>query len=213
MTAALAPGSHQRPQEVIPKPMTAELEYSLPPAIRRISGAFRRFGWISFWAQIVLGVIASLALIFAIASVSSRTASPDPGAGAGLFFTTIGQVAVFVGAFWAYRYTRIGRLLRSADDAKRPKPKAAIRILKIGLFISLGGMLLTLLGAEATVGALLAKALSQPQGAAVFGAGSSVSQYVQPLDIFIIQANTNILLAHFVGLVFTLWTLNSLDNT
>jgi hypothetical protein len=74
-------------------------------------------------------------------------------------------------------------------------------------------MLATLLGAEATVGALLAKALSQPQGAAVFGAPGGVSQYVQPLDIFVIQANTNILLAHFVGLVLTLWIMNSLDNT
>lgn len=192
--------------------MVQELQYSLPPAIRRISGAFRRSGWISFWAQIVLGVIAGLALIFAIASLSSRSGGNDPGASAGLFFTAIGQVAVFVSAFWAYRYTRIGRQLRSQDESKRPKPKTAIRTLKIGLFISLGGMLLTLLGAEATVGALLAKALSQPQGAAVFGTANSVSQYVQPLDIFVIQANTNILLAHFVGLVFTLWILNSLDN-
>lgn len=192
--------------------MTGELEYSLPPAIRRISGAFRRFGWISFWIQIVLGVIASLALIFAIASISARTSGNNPGAGAGLFFTSVGQVAVFVGAFWAYRYTRVGRQLRSKDEAKRPKPKAAIRILRLGLYISLGGMLLTLLGAEATVGSLLAKALSQPQGAAVFGAPGNLGQYVQPLDIFVIQANTNILLAHFFGLVFTLWILNSLDN-
>lgn len=192
--------------------MTRELEYSLPPAIRRISGAFRRFGWISFWTQLVLGVIASLALIFAIASLSSRSGGNNPGAGVGLAFTAIGQVAVFVSAFWAYRYTRIGRQLRSKDDAQRPKPKAAIRILKVGLFISLGGMLLTLLGAEATVGSLLAKALSQPQGAAVFGTANSVSRYVQPLDIFVIQANTNILLAHFCGLVFTLWVMNSMDS-
>lgn len=192
--------------------MTQELEYSLPPAIRRIASAFRRFGWISFWAQLVLGVIASLALIFAIASLSARNGGNNPGAGAGLFFTAIGQITVFLSAFWAFRYTRLSRQLRSRDDAKRPKPKDAIRILKIGLFISLGGMLATLLGGEATVGALLAKALSQPQGAAVFGAPGSVSQYVQPLDIFVIQANTNILLAHFVGLVFTLWIMNSLDN-
>jgi len=192
--------------------MTPELEYSLAPDIRRISGAFRRFGWISFWAQIVLGVIASLALIFAIASLSARSSGNNPGAGAGLFLTSVGQVSVFAGAFWAFRYTRLGRQLRSRDETKRPKPKDAIRILKIGLFISLAGMFATLLGAEATVGSLLAKALSQPQGAAVFGAPGNVSQYVQPLDIFVIQANTNILLAHFVGLVFTLWIMNSLDN-
>jgi hypothetical protein len=194
--------------------MTGELEYSLPPAIRRISGAFRRFGWISFWIQIVLGVIASLALLFAVASLSARSAGANnPGAGAGLFFSALGLFGVYVSAFWAFRYTRLGRQLRSKDEARRPKPKDAIRMLKLGLFISLGGMLLTLIGAEATVGALLAKALSQPQGAAVFGMPNNVSQYVQPLDIFVIQANTNILLAHFVGLVFTLWVMNSLDQT
>ena len=160
----------------------------------------------------MLGVIASLALIFAIASLAGRASNNNPGAGAGLLFTSVGQIAVFVSAFWAYRYTRIGRSLRSKDESKRPKPKVAIRMLRLGLYISLGGMLLTLIGAEATVGALLAKALSQPQGAAVFGVPGSVSQYVQPLDIFVIQANTNILLAHFFGLVFTLWILNSLDN-
>jgi hypothetical protein len=194
--------------------MTGELEYSLPPAIRRISGAFRRFGWISFWIQIVLGVIASLALLFAVASLSARSAgASNPGAGAGLFFSGLGLLGVYISAFWAFRYTRVGRLLRSKDETRRPKPKDAIRVLKLGLFISLGGMLLTLIGAEATVGALLAKALSQPQGAAVFGVPSNVSQYVQPLDIFVIQANTNILLAHFVGLVFTLWVMNSLDKS
>ncbi|MDB9525388.1 DUF3611 family protein [Oscillatoria sp. CS-180] len=193
--------------------MSGELQYSLPPAIRRISGAFRRFGWISFWTQLVLGVIASLALIFAIASLAARANSTqtNPGAGTGLFFTAIGQVGVFVSAFWAYRYTRMGRQLRSKNEANRPKPKAAIRILRLGLFVSLGGMFITLLGSGAIVGALLAKALSQPTGA-VLGVPGSVSQFVQPLDIFVIQASINILLAHFFGLVFTLWILNTLDN-
>jgi amino acid transporter len=191
--------------------MTPDLQYSLPPAIRRISGAFRRFGWVSFWIQLILGVIASLALLFAVASLAGRSQNSNPGASVGLTFSSVGLVAVFAGAFWAFQYVRMGRQLRG-DEKRRPKPKDAIRVLKTGLFISLGGMLLTLIGGEAMVGSLLAKALSQPQGAAVFGLPNNVSQFVQPLDIFVIQANTNILLAHFIGLVFTLWTMNSLDN-
>jgi len=193
--------------------MTGELEYSLPPAIRRISGSFRWLGWISFWVQVVLGVISSLALLFAVASLTGRSGSNNnPGAGAGLFFSACGLVAVYLGAYWAFRYTRMARRLRSRDESRRPKPKDAIRLLKFGLYISMGGMLLTLLGAEATVGSLLAKALSQPQGAAVFGAPNSITQFVQPLDIFVVQANTNILLAHFGGLFCTLWVLNSVDR-
>lgn len=193
--------------------MTGELEYSLPPAIRRISSSFRWFGWISFWVQVVLGVISSLALLFAVASLSARSGSgSNPGAGAGLFFSAAGLIAVYLGAYWAFRYTRTARQLRGRDEARRPKPKDVIKNLKLGLYISLAGMLATLLGAEATVGSLLAKALSQPQGPTLFGGNVNITQYVQPLDIFVVQANTNILLAHFGGLVFTLWILNSVDR-
>lgn len=191
--------------------MTGELEYSLPPAIRRIAGAFRLMGWVSFWIQVVLGVISSIALLFAVASVTTQSSgNSNPGAGAGLFFSSAGLIAVYLGAFWAFRYTRMSRRLRSQDETRRPKPKDALQLLKLGLYISLIGMFLTLLGAGANVGALLAKAISQPQGAALFG--NDVSRFVQPLDIFIVQANTNILLAHFGGLVCTLWVLNSVNR-
>lgn len=193
--------------------MAGELEYSLPPAIRRISSSFRWLGWIGFWAQVILGVISSLALLFAVASLTARSGgSSNAGAGAGLFFSAAGLIAVYFGAYWAFRYTRLSRRLRSSDESRRPKPKDALQTLKIGLYISMGGMLLTLLGAEATVGALLAKALSQPQGVSPFGVGANVTQFVQPLDIFVVQANTNILLAHFAGLVCTLWIMNSVNR-
>jgi hypothetical protein len=194
--------------------MTGELDYSLPPAVRRIAGAFRWGGWISFWFQAVLGIISSLVLLFAVASISIRTGngSSNPGTGAGLFLAVIGLLAVYFGAFWAFRYTRLARNLRSRDAAKRPKPKDMMQALKIGLLISLGGMLVSLLGAEAIVGFLLAKALSQPQGAAVFGGATNINQFVQPLDIFVVQASTNILLAHFGGITATLWLLRSMNR-
>jgi uncharacterized membrane protein required for colicin V production len=192
--------------------MTGELEYSLPLAIRRISGAFRLFGWISFWAQLAFGIIAAVTLLAAVAMLSGNSAQNNPGAGAGIFLTVVGLVTVFASVFLAYRYTRLGRLLRSQDDTKRPKPKTAIRTLKTGLMINLGGMLLTLLGVSSIVGVLFLKAISQPQGVA-FGATVNVNQFVRAVDILVIQATTVVLLAHFVGLVVTLWIMNSLDNT
>ena len=51
--------------------MTGELGYSLPPAIRRISTNFRMAGWISLWAQAIIGVTSSL--LFIIDALESDT--------------------------------------------------------------------------------------------------------------------------------------------
>lgn len=194
--------------------MTGDLDYSLPPAVRRIASTFRWMGWVSLWFQVVLGIISSLVLLFAVASISIRSGSggSNPGTSAGLFLAVVGLLGVYFGAFWAFRYTRLARSLRSRDAAKRPKPKDMMQALKLGLLINLGGMLVSLLGAQAIVGFLLAKALSQPQGAAVFGGAASINQFVQPLDIFVVQASTNILLAHFGGIAATLWLFRTMNR-
>ena len=73
------------------------------------------------------------------------------------------------------------------------------------------GMLLTLFGGQALIGSLLGKALMQPQGNSVFVPGN-INQYVEAFDIFIVQANTNTLLAHFVSLAATLWLLRVVNR-
>jgi hypothetical protein len=186
--------------------MTGELGYSLPPAVRRIAGAFRLFGWISFWTQLVLGIISSLVLLFASATLGARatsTGGANPGTGAGLSLAVLGLLTVYVGAYWAFRYTRLGRKLRTSNPDLRPKPKDAAQAIRIGVIISLTGMFLTLMGTEAIVGSLLGKAVSaQTTG---FLDPRMVTQYIQPVDIFVVQATTNILLAHFAGLSACLW--------
>jgi hypothetical protein len=192
--------------------MTSDFDYSLPPAVRRIASAFRLVGWISFWTQAVLGVISSLVLLFALVNVTARAgANANPGAGVGLFLAAVGLVAVYFSAFWAFRYTRLGRRLRSRDASKRPSPKDALQALRVGTLISMAGMLITLFGGQALIGALLAKALAQPQGGTVFVPGN-INQYVEAFDIFIVQANTNTLLAHFVSLAATLWLLRTVNR-
>ncbi len=193
--------------------MARELDYSLPPAVRRIATALRWYGWVSVWIQGVLGIISSLVLLFAVASLSVRSGGGNPGTSTGFLLAIVGLLAVYLGSFWGFRYTRLAKGLRSSNASKRPKPKEVLQVLKLGLLISLGGMLVSLLGGQAIIGALLAKALSQPQGAAVFGAGANVTQFVQPLDIFVVQANTNILLAHFGGIACTLWLFRTVDRS
>ncbi|MEA5451362.1 DUF3611 family protein [Leptolyngbya sp. CCNP1308] len=193
--------------------MTTDFDYTLPPAVRRISGSFRVVGWISFWVQIVLAAISSLVLMFALVNLGARsgTGNANPGTGVGLLFAALGLVAVYFSAFWAFRYTRLGRRLRSRDIAKRPSPKDALQALRLGTVVSMVGMLVTLFGSQALIGSLLGKALAQPQGGTVFVPGN-VSQYVEAFDIFVVQANTNTLLAHFVSLSATLWLLRTVNR-
>ncbi|ASC71345.1 hypothetical protein XM38_022970 [Halomicronema hongdechloris C2206] len=188
--------------------MTGELDYSLPPAVRRISGNFRRFGWISFWAQLVLAIISSLVILFAIASGGAGSDnSTNVGTGGGLVLAMLGVAVVYGGAYWAFRYTRLARRLRSRDAAARPKPKDAMQALQTGLIVNLVGMLLTLLGAGAITGSLIGQSLRQQNVS-----GFNITQLVKPIDIFVVQANTNTLLAHFIGIVATLWLLRTISR-
>lgn len=184
--------------------MSGQVEsYSLPPAVRRVASDFRLAGVISFWSQLILAIVSTLVLLFAIFSFNTRNSGGNPGTGAGLFLVICGLVTLYVGAYWAFSYIRLSKRLRMAEPRNRPKPRDATQALRVGLIINLAGMLLTILGGEAIIGALLAKSLSQPQGGAIFA--ERLTQFVQPLDIFVVQANINIILAHFCGVVASIW--------
>ncbi|MCU0570723.1 MAG: DUF3611 family protein [Oculatellaceae cyanobacterium Prado106] len=188
---------------------------SLPPAVKRVAEAFRLTGWISFWAQLVLAIISAIVILFAGANVGGGAAAgqagavaANPGTGGGLFFAVLGLIALFAGAYWAFSYTRLARRLKTPDAQVRPKRGDAIKALRIGLLINLSGMLLTILGAQAIVGSLLIKSLAQVGG--IFS--GNLSRFVTPLDVFVVQANTNTILAHFIAVIATLWLIQVMNR-
>jgi amino acid transporter len=184
---------------------------SLPPAVQRVSSSFRISGWISFWAQIVLAVISGAVLAFAGLNRGGAVqpgTPPNPGLGGGIFFAVCGLVALFIGAYWAFSYTRLARRLKTPDAQSRPKPGDLIKTLRLGLLINLSGTLLTLLGSQAIVGSLLVKSLAQVGN--IFSGG--LSRFVTPLDVFVVQANINTLMAHFVGVIATLWLIQVMNR-
>ncbi len=186
----------------------------LPPAIKRVVPIFRYIGWSSFWVQLVLAVIASLIFLFsipiAIPRAGANAATINPGTGPGVFFAVSGVVALGVSIYWSYRYTRLAIQLQSAPAAARPKKADAIKLIQRGLLVNLVGMSLTLMGAEAITGTLLAKALSS-QGV-VFSDPSALSRFIQPLDIFLVLGNTHTIVAHFAGILTALWLLQWMNR-
>jgi hypothetical protein len=185
---------------------------SLPPVLQRAVFTLRTVGNISFWLQTVLGVISGLILLFATFSGSvGRQANQanNQGTGFGIFFAICGLVTLGVGAYFAFRYTRISRDLLASNAAGRPSKADTLQVIRLGLIVNMVGMLLTLLGAQAIVGSILAKSLSQPQGALT---AFDPTRFVQPLDLFVVQANTNTIAAHFVGIAASLWLFNRVNR-
>ncbi|HEY9698183.1 MAG TPA: DUF3611 family protein [Trichocoleus sp.] len=192
--------------------------FSPSPAIQRVAGALRIIGWGSFWAQVVLGVISAIVLLVAGSSLGSSRPNPanpasaaatNPGTGTGLFLAFLGIVALGGSIYWAFRYTRLARKLKSANAADRPKRGDAIQTLQIGVLINLGGLLVAVLGAQAISGSLLLKSFAQ--GFTIF-AGNALN-FITPLDLLVVQANTNTILAHLIGLGSTLLILRSINRT
>ena len=75
----------------------------------------------------------------------------------------MGLLSAFISASWGFRYVLLGRKLRKSNPDLRPKPKDAIRAVRIGIIISMVGMLLTIFrwvfGGWLTVAAIAPTAL------------------------------------------------------
>lgn len=180
----------------------------IPTNLKQISQSLQRIGWAAFWTQLVLGVISSIILLlYAFSSATTRVGEPGQGTGFGIFFAISGLVTLGMSIFWAFRYTKIARQLKDPIASLRPSKGDTIQAVRIGVIINLSGMLLTLVGAQAIIGSTLARSLSQQPG--TFIPGGAV-QFIQPLDLFVVQANTNTIFAHFAGVIAALWLLTRL---
>mmetsp|Transcript_25168 Transcript_25168/g.77576 ORF Transcript_25168/g.77576 Transcript_25168/m.77576 type:complete len:251 (+) Transcript_25168:732-1484(+) len=166
--------------------------------------ALWRVGWCSWWCQTVLTVVSGVVLAFA--RLGGPPATVDGLVYNGFFFSACGAGCGLASMAWTWRCARLARL--EPADASAPALDAVLRrtrgALRAGVKLNLAGMALTLLSAEQVVGTLLAKALAAGPvwGLGAPGAGSAAAvQAFTAIDLYVIQANTNSLAAHFVSLL------------
>ncbi len=179
--------------------------------VQAIAKNFRITGWISFWVQLVLGVVSAIiVLLFAIFSQRPNSANNNPGTGFGVFLAVCGILILGGGIYLAYRYTIIGNQLQSPNTKNRPRKSETLEVLRLGLWINLVGMLVTLLGSQAIVGTLVARSIS-PQAATtqLF----DPTRIISGLDMLVVQANINTVSAHFAGLAVSIWLLNRITRS
>ncbi|KAI3980555.1 hypothetical protein MKX01_025120 [Papaver californicum] len=172
--------------------------------LENTSRYFKRLGSLGFWGQLVCTIISAVILSFSTA-ITGRVSSP-----ATFYATAGGIVAAFISVFFSFGYIRLSdRLKKTATDPEKAPPRAeVVKSLKNGIVINLLGMGAAILGMQATVGLLVAKALTSSANPYYQGITPGSSP-VLALDVFLVQASANIILSHFLGLLFSLELLRS----
>ncbi len=182
--------------------------YLPPPTKQRFADTFRTVSRFSFWIQLVLGAIYVMSLLLAIFSRILIVKTNNAGIGLGIFLASVGILLLCFRVYWAFRYRRLAKRLQSSNRELHPRKEDIIQVLQIGLIISLVGVLLAFLASELSVVVVLAKALAEPQGIAVYNR----QNVIRSLDIFVVLANINMIGAHFVGGVTSLGLLEWVDQ-
>lgn len=168
---------------------------------------FMSLGSLGFWGQLVCTVVAAVILSFSVVSKRKIT-SPTT-----LYATAVAIAAAFVSVFWSFGYIRLSdKLRRTANDPSKAPPRAeVVKSLKKNIVLNLLGMGAAVLGMQATVGLLAAKALTSSVNPFYQGIPPGYSP-VLALDVFLVQASANTILSHFLGLVCSLGLLRSVTS-
>ena len=173
--------------------------------MRRVATALKWGGLAGFWIQVVLGVVSTVTLLLAI---TNKAETNNAGTSFSLFCAVCGLICLIAGICISFKYGKMAAKFAQPGTVP-PKKSTTIKIVQIGLITSLVGTFLTIIGAETIAGLVLSKILAFGQGEVLAGKDKD---FVNSLDLFIVQANINIIAAHFAGLVSSLWILNRIDK-
>jgi ABC-type Fe3+ transport system permease subunit len=174
--------------------------------LRRVAQALRWAGLAGFWTQLVLGVVSSVTLALAIVNQAERG---NPGIGFSLFCAVCGLICLVVGICIAFRYGKMASKF-SRPNSVPPKKSSTIQMIQIAIVTSIVGTILSIIGGETITGIVLSKTLAFDP-AKVFN-NQNNTEFVNSLDVFIIQACFSIILAHCTGLVSSLWIYSRIDK-
>ena len=170
-----------------------------PSGSSRLQAArtLKRSSWVGFWAQVVLGVVALLILLFALLQQRINLQN-----GTGLALGLVGVASLGLGVWLKYGSINLAKRLAEQEWEHRPRKDDVLNKLCLEMGVALVGMLATLLGSFVVIGSLFAKALLVPQGTLALA-----NQPVDALDILVVQGLLNTIAGHFAALVTTLWPL------
>ena len=189
-------------------------------AVSTTSTSISRLAWVSWWLLLLLNISTLATLLF------SRTvgASADSSVSLarlsnkyyksltnGIAMTTVSSIVNVLQIPWMWRYSRMSAKLgnffkakgRSSSTQQKPLDFSITiinRATRVGISMSMFGMLLNCIGAEQLVGTLTSKALihNSVLSSSQTSFTAAATQSVGIVDLLVIQANVNTM----VGLVW-----------
>ena len=174
-----------------------------------LSSGLRRIGWIRFWTQLTLGVVVVSILIFAgLGAASQESNEQIPGVAGAASVTTF---AFFILLYSLWNGWQIVKLGRAIQTETRPSRGEASRLLKRIVFVDLFGLVLSVVGYQAYAGGLMLQTMNV-RGGAVIGAVAD-NYTINSFEIISLLSNTQVLFAHAIGLIFSLWLLRRIYRT
>ncbi|KAL6603786.1 hypothetical protein ACP70R_044147 [Stipagrostis hirtigluma subsp. patula] len=172
--------------------------------LEKTASYFKSLGTLGFWSQLVCTTVSAGILSFSAVATGNATAPFT------FWATAVGIIAAFISVFRSFGYIRLSeRLRRTANEPAKAPPRAdVVNNLRNGILLNVLGMGAAVLGMQATVGALVAKALTT--SAVPYYQGIPPGQSpILALDVFLVQASANTILSHFLGLSTSLELLRS----
>ncbi|KAG7345974.1 DUF3611 domain containing protein [Nitzschia inconspicua] len=191
----------------------------LDALVEVVSLRIRRISWLSWWSQVILTTVASITLLFTRNVMNAETAMTAASAAFNRsllpnYFLAGSSISLgFISIFWTWATRRLSRRLLRKPTTRIQAANMIRKDIHVGTVLNLLGMAFALLGAEQIVGGLAIKVLTTTTNAtpAVYQGAQAVS-LLQPLDILVVQANTNTLFSHFCSLIAFLWLGRSIDK-
>jgi hypothetical protein len=176
------------------------------PIIRNAAKILQRTSWISWWCQVILTVISSVILLFA--KSNSNNSISGGGGSSNFVLSTLGLVCSTISILWTWgNGTRLSRRFLIRPISRHQVQNMIRRAIQVGITLNCMGLLCHLLAAQQIIGLLAVKVLTNRSGGGgllLAAALDGSSHTLQPLDILIVQANTNALLSQYLSLVLLL---------
>ena len=176
--------------------------------VQLVSLRMRRVSFFSWWAQCILTVVSSVTLLFTRNVLNIETTPIGMGAAVANrallpnYFLAGSSIALSFGSiFWTWATRRLSRRLLRKPTTRIQAANMLRKSITVGTCLNLMGMALAIFGAEQIVGGLAIKVLTTSTSGATFFQGAQAANLLQPLDILVVQANTNTLFSHFCSIV------------
>jgi cytochrome b561 len=200
--------SHERASQAIkpPRPKAAPLRQGPTAETRRLAFHLRIFGWLGFWAQLCLGLVSVLLLVVTASSKYYSASSlhiPYLSWAQGVFWAYFATVLLALTVIGFFYCIRLAKLVMHGPDPTSYQRRITRLVSGINFGSSLG-LTIAILGTAFSIALLIAKTVAQPPGIAI----TDPTKIVRAVDVFVLLANFNIVVAHFVGILTCLWMLH-----